>query len=82
MSDTYELSVPAEVHHCPLCGEPMWAGGEIEIDGEPDFDEIARAVATEIALRTEEAIIDHYRARHGVRYWLWRKIGWRRVLGV
>jgi hypothetical protein len=80
MSD-YELNVPVDVRVCPTCGMSIWAGGEIEVPGDPNVDEIITAVQMEIAKRTEEAIIEHYMVYHRFRYWLWLKLGWKRVLG-
>jgi hypothetical protein len=75
MSD-YELNVPVDVRVCPTCGMSIWAGGEIEVPGDPNVDEIITAVQMEIAKRTEEAIIEHYmveRVRDAlVNYGTWR----------
>jgi hypothetical protein len=81
VSETYELSIPVDVLICPACGDHLWAGGDIEVEGDPDFDEIALAVGMEIASRNEEVIIAHYQDRHRLRYWLWMRTSWKWVLG-
>ena len=80
MSD-YTLNIPVEVIVCPICEEHVWGGGELEIPGNPDFHQIAAAVQVEIAINTEQAIVEHYRTAHALRYWLFFRTGWKRLLG-
>jgi hypothetical protein len=78
----YTVNVSVDVPHCPLCGEAMYAGGEIEIPGDPDFSEISHAVSMEIARKTEEGIIEHYQYRHRLRWWVASRLGLKRALGA
>lgn len=61
----------ATITWCPICGL------EIHRDFRDDF----RTRAT-IAAEIEDRIVDHLADEHPIRYWLWRRLKRKWILGV
>lgn len=71
-TSTSAYDVPgATRYHCPICG----AVTGYQLDAWSDH----RPLATKMR-ETEAQAEHHLRGRHPLRYWLWRRTGWRRAL--
>lgn len=62
-----------EVVWCPVCGEVLFQ--------EPP-PSVAKESLLDRALRREPLSVRHMENKHPVRYWLWLRFKWNRLLGM
>lgn len=90
-----ELEPNSEILWCPVCGEIVWQHKTEPIsvrmsipsrsDRGSDALMLMHEAANELYLQTvvlpaEEASRIHFKDRHRLRFWLWDRLGWDRLL--
>jgi len=95
-SEVALLEPNTEIMTCPTCGDLIWKhktdpiNVRMTLPSHPwpengDAFTVMREVADEMHLKNvvlpaEEAAREHFSKRHRIRYWIWNRYGWDRVL--